>query len=218
VITASRPGGAVRFPSGRIQQYTVSRQGYPQQDKVYVLFLKRDEEADYSIQTGYEVVAGELQIWGVLTNSLLQLTFEVIDPGRITSLTLVIFLDMKLLFILHSRMKSSLCHKGDWMTEGNLGQFEELVLRAVFALHDEAYGAKIRKTVADATDREVSIGAVYATLDRLERKGYITSWQGEATAKRGNRVKRYFRIEGSGEKVLKRAEGARKKIMKLAIA
>ena len=55
VITAFRPGGAVRFPSGRIQQYTVSRQGYPQQDKVYVLFLKRDEEGDYSIQTGYEV-------------------------------------------------------------------------------------------------------------------------------------------------------------------
>jgi len=41
-------------------------------------------------------MAGELQIWGVLTNSLLQLTFEVLDPGRITSLTLVIFLDMKL--------------------------------------------------------------------------------------------------------------------------
>src|SRR5215475_6592138 len=55
VITASRPGGAIRFPSGRIQRYTVSRQGYPQQDKVYVLFLKRDEEGDYSIQTGYEV-------------------------------------------------------------------------------------------------------------------------------------------------------------------
>jgi hypothetical protein len=61
VITASRPGGAVRFPSGRIQQYTVSRQGYPQQDKVYVLFLKRDEEGDYSIQTGYEVNGSVVQ-------------------------------------------------------------------------------------------------------------------------------------------------------------
>ena len=55
VITASRPGGAVRFPSGKIQKYTVSRLGYPQQDNVYVLFLKRDEVGDYSIFTGYEV-------------------------------------------------------------------------------------------------------------------------------------------------------------------
>lgn len=61
VITASRPGGAVRFPSGRIQQYTVSRQGYPQQDKLYVLFLKRDEEGDYHIQTGYEVTGTVVQ-------------------------------------------------------------------------------------------------------------------------------------------------------------
>lgn len=61
VITASRPGGAIRFASGRIQQYTVSRQGYPQQDKVYVLFLKRDEEGDYSIQTGYEVNGSVVQ-------------------------------------------------------------------------------------------------------------------------------------------------------------
>jgi hypothetical protein len=55
VITASRPGGAVRFPSGKTQKYTVSLLGYPQQDKVYVLFLKRDEVGDYSIFTGYEV-------------------------------------------------------------------------------------------------------------------------------------------------------------------
>jgi hypothetical protein len=61
VITASRPGGAVRFSSGRIQQYTVSNQGYPQQDKVYVLFLKRDEDGDFAIQTGYEVVENVVQ-------------------------------------------------------------------------------------------------------------------------------------------------------------
>jgi len=47
VITASRPGGSVRFPSGRIQQYTIFGQGYPQQEKDYVLFLKRDEEGYY---------------------------------------------------------------------------------------------------------------------------------------------------------------------------
>lgn len=61
VITASRPGGAVRFPSGKIQQYTISRQGYPQQDKVYVLFLKRDEEGYYAILTGYEIDGSVVQ-------------------------------------------------------------------------------------------------------------------------------------------------------------
>src|SRR5215204_994544 len=61
VIRASRPGGAVRFPSGKIQQYTIAGQGYPQQDKVYVLFLKRDEEGDYSILTGYEVTGSVVQ-------------------------------------------------------------------------------------------------------------------------------------------------------------
>ena len=61
VITASRLGGAVRFPSGKLQKYTVSRLGYPQQDKVYVLFLKRDEVGDYSIFTGYELNGSVVQ-------------------------------------------------------------------------------------------------------------------------------------------------------------
>jgi hypothetical protein len=61
VIITSRPGGAVRFPSGRIQQYTISLQGYPQQDKAYVLFLKRDEVGDYSIVTGYEINGNVVQ-------------------------------------------------------------------------------------------------------------------------------------------------------------
>lgn len=61
VITASRPGGAVRFPSGRTQKYTIFSMGYPQQDKVYVLFLKRDEVGDYSILTGYEVSGNVVQ-------------------------------------------------------------------------------------------------------------------------------------------------------------
>jgi hypothetical protein len=54
-VEASRLGGAVRFPSGKIQRYTVSRQGYPELGNQYVLFLKRDEEGDFSIVTGYDV-------------------------------------------------------------------------------------------------------------------------------------------------------------------
>jgi len=61
VITTTRRGGAVRFPSGKIQKYTISSQGYPQQGKVYLLFLKRDEVGDYSIFTGYEINGSVVQ-------------------------------------------------------------------------------------------------------------------------------------------------------------
>ena len=79
-----------------------------------------------------------------------------------------------------------------------LGHFEEIVLLAILQLKEDAYGAKIRQKVSEATERDVSIGAIYATLDRLERKGFISSWQGEATPVRGGRAKRYFRVEGAG--------------------
>jgi len=55
VVTVSRPGGAVRLSSGKIHRYTISSQNYPRQGKEYILFLKRDEEEDFSILTGYEV-------------------------------------------------------------------------------------------------------------------------------------------------------------------
>jgi PadR family transcriptional regulator, regulatory protein PadR len=93
-----------------------------------------------------------------------------------------------------------------------LGNFEEIVLLAVFGLKEDAYGAKIRQKVAEATEREVSIGAVYATLDRLERKGYLKSWQGEATPERGGRAKRYFSIQGAGVQALNDTNAARNRL------
>jgi hypothetical protein len=59
-VWASRPGGNVRFASGKVQRYTASKLGYPQQGKRYVLFLKRDEEGDFSIITGYELRAAKV--------------------------------------------------------------------------------------------------------------------------------------------------------------
>lgn len=94
----------------------------------------------------------------------------------------------------------------------SLGNFEEIVLLAVLRLRENAYGAKIRQTVAEATERDVSIGAVYATLDRLERKGFMTSWQGEATPERGGRAKRYFKVEGAGVQALNDTAAARNKL------
>lgn len=93
-----------------------------------------------------------------------------------------------------------------------LGHFEEIVLLAVLRLREDAYGAKIRQKVAEATKRDVSIGAIYATLDRLERKGYLKSWQGEATPERGGRAKRYFRVEGAGAQALNDTNAARNRL------
>lgn len=97
--------------------------------------------------------------------------------------------------------------------KNTLGVFEEFVLFATLRLGKQAYGAKIRQTVEDATGRSVSIGAIYATLDRLERKGFVSSWQGEATPERGGRAKRYFRVEGAGVSALNETYEARSKLM-----
>lgn len=97
----------------------------------------------------------------------------------------------------------------------SLGSFEELVLLAVFQLAENAYGASIRQAVAEATGRDTSVGAVYATLDRLERKGYVKSWVGDATPERGGRAKRYFSVEGAGEEALRITEGTRKRLTTL---
>jgi PadR family transcriptional regulator len=83
-----------------------------------------------------------------------------------------------------------------------LGQFEELVLLALVRLRENAYGVTIRREIGDRTGRSVSIGAVYTTLERLERKGYISSQLGEATPERGGRAKRFFRIKAPGIKIL----------------
>lgn len=93
-----------------------------------------------------------------------------------------------------------------------LGNFEEIVLLAILRLGDDAYGMRIRQKVSEAMERDVSIGAVYTTLDRLERKGYITSWQGAATAERGGRAKRYFRVQGAGAQALNDTSVARSRL------
>lgn len=79
-----------------------------------------------------------------------------------------------------------------------LGEFEHLVLLSVLCLAKEAYGVTIRRHLKDTIGREVSIGALYATVERLEKKGYITSQKGEATAARGGKAKRYFQLTSQG--------------------
>ena len=79
-----------------------------------------------------------------------------------------------------------------------LGEFEYLLLTAAARLGDDAYGAAIREQIEEATGRRCSIGALYTTLDRLEKKGLLKTWMGEATPQRGGRAKRMVSVTTKG--------------------
>jgi PadR family transcriptional regulator, regulatory protein PadR len=79
-----------------------------------------------------------------------------------------------------------------------IGEFEYLLLTAAARLGEEAYGAAIRREVEEATMRRCSIGALYTTIDRLEAKGLLQTWMGDATPQRGGRPKRLVRVTAEG--------------------
>ena len=88
----------------------------------------------------------------------------------------------------------------------SLGQFEQVVLTAILALGENAYGVTIHAKVEELSrPRKVARGAVYATLDRMEDKGLIASWLSDPTPERGGRSRRHYRLEKSGEKALREA-------------
>ena len=86
-----------------------------------------------------------------------------------------------------------------------LGDFEQLVLLGVLRLGDRAYGAAIREEIHERSGRNVSINAVYTTLDRLEDKGLLRSWIGDPTAERGGRRRKFFALRPAGEAALRQA-------------
>jgi DNA-binding PadR family transcriptional regulator len=83
---------------------------------------------------------------------------------------------------------------------------ELVVLLALVRLKENAYGMTVRREIEARTGRNLSIGAVYATLDRLQAKGFVSSSVGEPTAERGGRAKRLFRIEADGEVALRASQ------------
>jgi PadR family transcriptional regulator PadR len=89
-----------------------------------------------------------------------------------------------------------------------LGEFEHIVILALLRLEQHAYGVTVRQEIELRTHREVSIGAVYATLDRLETKGYVRSHHGDPTPERGGRSKRFFRVTGKGVAAVSRTHRA----------
>ena len=83
-----------------------------------------------------------------------------------------------------------------------LGGFEHLLLLAILRLEDDAYGATVRRELIRSADKDVAVGAIYTGLDRLEEKGFVESWMGEPTAKRGGRGKRLYRVTSTGRRAL----------------
>jgi PadR family transcriptional regulator PadR len=90
----------------------------------------------------------------------------------------------------------------------SLGEFEHIIVLALLRLEDRAYGVTVRQEIESRTHREVSIGAVYATLERLETKGYVRSHRGEPTPERGGRAKRFFRVTAKGLTAVNRTQRA----------
>ena len=89
-----------------------------------------------------------------------------------------------------------------------LGNFELMVMLALIRLGDNAYGVPISEELEKRTGRDVAIGSVYAALERLEDKGFVTSELGEATPERGGRAKRYFRVTARGLREVRETQRA----------
>lgn len=91
-----------------------------------------------------------------------------------------------------------------------LGEFEELILLAVRHRGNDAHGVDIQETLDREANRPVSLGAIYTALDRLARKGFVTSHLAEPTPVRGGRRKRHYRVTSSGLSQLAEMQNVRR--------
>lgn len=91
------------------------------------------------------------------------------------------------------------------MAPDTLGEFEQVILLAIVHLGEGAYGTAIRREIEARGGREVAVGALYTALERLERKGYVTSSMSAPTAQRGGRARRQFAIAPDGAAALTRS-------------
>ena len=89
-----------------------------------------------------------------------------------------------------------------------LGEFELIVMLVLIRLGENAYGVPISREIEETSGREVAIGSVYATLERLEQKGFVSSSLGEPTSERGGRAKRYFHVTKRGLREVRKTRQA----------
>jgi DNA-binding PadR family transcriptional regulator len=85
-----------------------------------------------------------------------------------------------------------------------LGEFEQLILMAMLRLGADAYGVSLREEIESRTGRAVAAGALYTALDRMEKRGFVTSRLGEPTPARGGKRKRLYTLLPAGERALAR--------------
>jgi len=88
------------------------------------------------------------------------------------------------------------------MSQDYLGEFEQMVLLAVMRLGDGAYGLAIKDELEGVAGRSPSSGALYTTLDRMERKGLLESYAGGGSLERGGRPRRYVKLTATGREML----------------
>ena len=88
------------------------------------------------------------------------------------------------------------------MKKTKLGEFEELVLLAVAALQEDAYGVEIKRELESHLKTRLSVGSVQSALKRMEEKGFLTSEFGEATQVRGGKRKRIYKTTSYAHKIL----------------
>jgi PadR family transcriptional regulator, regulatory protein PadR len=91
------------------------------------------------------------------------------------------------------------------MSQDYLGEFEQMVLLSIMRLGRGAYGLAIKDEMEAVAGRSPSSGALYTTLDRLERKGLLESFAGESSTERGGRPRRYVRLTPVGQEMLSRS-------------
>lgn len=96
-----------------------------------------------------------------------------------------------------------------------MGEFEEFTLLAVRALGEPTYGVPVQQFVERATARNVSMGAIYAALDRLEQKGFVRSIRSEPSPTRGGKRKRLFEVTPLGLKTVRELRRVRERIWQL---
>ena len=93
-----------------------------------------------------------------------------------------------------------------------LGEFELVVLLGLARLEDEAYGMAIFEEIKRVTGRDLTVPAVYVTLNRLEKKGYVNSRTGESSALRGGRARKYYRVTPEGSRALAASQEMRSRL------
>lgn len=98
------------------------------------------------------------------------------------------------------------------MKDQHLGELEELALLIVVALGSEAYGVTVQRGLERDAGRAIALGAVYAALDRLERKGFVSSSIAAATPQRGGRRKRMFAATPAGLRALRGVRRTRERL------